>query len=1375
MTRRLCREEGDVMEDFGGVKSVIDTSPRGQIDEDDYMATKDKLLVLGGRLTDIRRKQQKLASQVEDLQGAVRELVDPSRLDDLDGYEFNMESFKKESSALPEMPKLCQTLPSYDLFNCAPFNVRDRRPSSAMSGMSGDSDRPFSASPVPPGLSEEKYRSHRKVKVYCQETTTSADVSDDEGTGGAYFPQRSGVKKKKSDFSTQRRHAPSETSDTEGEDCYQVFTNKLTPMEAQPKTEEERLRDAEEEARIEREVEEQIKREEEEDARKQEELAKKKKEDDEKKKAVMEAKQKAAAEKASELEAKRKAVEDKKTAEADAKRKVEQGKKKAELDAKKKVEDEAKKKKEEVDAKKKAVVDAKKQETEDKKKAEQEAKKQREEEEKAKRLAEEEFKKAELDAKKKAAEEEARRQEDKEQRYQEELQRQEEEQRYQEELQRQEEERQLKVQASMEKERKERKTSAGSGKGIEEEEMLFDEKHQISNKEDLFAAISDTSLRAGKQTRQRRKLPIDQEYEDSEEEVPTKKQSYKSRTASRERPKSQLSAKEEAAQEIDEPSHTRTASKERPKSGQQQRVATELEEDMEIEELMSSTTKGGTSRTASRQAQKSRTSSRERPGSSGTGVDHYIANDSEDIYAVARPKSRGSRPASGDYSDLAGQAKLQGSRPPSRYSNSEFMTDNVEPELQWDEEMDEEDESLPSLAPMSGAKSRTSSRERPASRLSGQRSRPGSSIAVQENFGTETTSIAQSMPRPGSRTLQQEEELLRIAGEQEAAAKEYDKDMEKRAAKSRTSSRERLKQQSSFERRQEEQPEEPVSSRRAGAKSRTSSRERPGVASIGLVQAEEFEPVTSRSRTGPRTSSRERLKQQSSFERRQEEQPEEPVSSRRAGAKSRTASRERPGLSTALIQAEECEPVTSIRRTGAKSRTSSNERPPGASTTGPLQAEEYEQPVAGGRRSGAQSRTSSRERPGVSSGLTPKSSFGEADMKRGAQSRTASRERPASRNLQVFDERDPRSSREHLRDGADPPMWPEDESDNEARALVSARSRTSSADRRQMVGGDRGALLAEDQGYDTLPGVRSYREEMELDTRQYERQYESGTMDSGVPESYHSATDHFVDDEEEDEPPPAEPIYNRQIHNERAAAPPRPSYEMAQDQYENIPADETRNFNQATNGYGYDEEQYASELDHEDEKDESYFRSNKKVSFAETNEQFLLKPDPDVKVIPGTKLFCFAPSSTHEQVTEESVLPSDTSLVTALEGDILGAEALPPKQPSTSPKAFLKAMAKGMKGEPRPSRDNERRGSLMDNILRRGRDTSATGSRNSSRQSSLDGAKPGGSNQSDYSTGSAGNYDVSEPAFIISVSITSIYLLTRASLYNYSGNVRGWV
>merc|ERR1712008_171107 len=270
----------------------------------------------GGKLTDIRRQQQRLAGQVEELQMAMNQLVDTSRLAEIDGYEFNMESFKRESSALPEMPKFCQTLgTSYNLFNNAPYSPTTSRPGSAMSS------RPCSTEPPMSRISESQ--KNRTIKV-----SVAVDSTDDEDLpADAYLPQKSRGLKSKKVLGTGRRPATStDVSDTESEEsCYQYEINeRMTPLEAKQKAEEERLKTVEDQARLQEAVKEQLKREEKE----QEELAAKKKGEDEKKKAIMEAKQKAAAEKAAELEAKRKAEEDKKKAELDAKRKEETAKKK---------------------------------------------------------------------------------------------------------------------------------------------------------------------------------------------------------------------------------------------------------------------------------------------------------------------------------------------------------------------------------------------------------------------------------------------------------------------------------------------------------------------------------------------------------------------------------------------------------------------------------------------------------------------------------------------------------------------------------------------------------------------------------------------------------------------------------------------------------------------------------------------------------------------------------------------------------------------------------------------------------------------------------------------------------------------------------------
>merc|ERR1712156_379422 len=310
-TRRLAREEESVMGDFTSVKAVIESGPKAPtgIDEDDFSATRAKLITLGGKLTDIRRRQQRLAGQVEELQGAMKELVNMDQLKEMDGYEFNMESFKRESSALPDMPRLTPTLgTSYGLFNHAPYTPESSRPPSRPSSrMSMESDREFSTIP--------ENATHRTVKLRVQ-----VDSTDDEDLpSDAYLPQQRRKKQLGPNRGRSRSHLTSESSDAESEDCYQVATfNRMTPAEAKQKAEEEERQKAE--------------------------AAQKKKEEDEKKKAAMEARQKAAAEKAAQLEAKKKAAEEKKKAEADAKRKEEQEKKKAENEAKRKKEEEAKKK-----------------------------------------------------------------------------------------------------------------------------------------------------------------------------------------------------------------------------------------------------------------------------------------------------------------------------------------------------------------------------------------------------------------------------------------------------------------------------------------------------------------------------------------------------------------------------------------------------------------------------------------------------------------------------------------------------------------------------------------------------------------------------------------------------------------------------------------------------------------------------------------------------------------------------------------------------------------------------------------------------------------------------------------------------------------------
>ena len=1437
-TRRLCREEEDIMADFGGVKAVIDSDPRGQIDEDDFMSTKSRLLTLGGKLTDNRRKQQRLASQVEELQGATKELVDTDQLTELNGYEFNMESFKRESSALPEMPRLAPSLPSYDLFNHAPYSPDVSRPGSAMSM---ESDRPGSA------LERVRERSlHRKLTVsVAVESTDEEEVASD-----AYLPQKHGSKKRKD--LTRNKRAPSETASetSDGEEVYQVFTNpnnRMTTMEAKQKAEEDRKKAADEEAKLQKSIDfnipnlidEQLKREEEEEKRqKQKEEDEKKKtipeskpkpakieskkkepeekkaldiktqaqarqaEEQEKKKSATEAKQKIEAEQhKKEVEAKKQAkleAQMKEKADLDAKQKEkeeEEAKKKADLNAKKKEKEEnearrkaeldaKQKEKEEAEAKKKADLDAKKkkkEETEARQKAELEAKmrseelKQKEEAEKqanieaqkqkdqAKKDAEA-FKKAEANREAEAmklaeAEKEAEAKKMAEEKMEAEAMKQTKTKRAEETKRLAEAEKEseaiklAEAEAVIPAKRKTKKeivdisnerteeatstprpeesenvasqqpkvTSRKGQKKVPEPELCMSpaedqelcmsptkalkqeleldlleqqqaaiaqkpnsnrprsreelmsssgpqEGKRAANEEffqeepaqqDVFAAISDTSLKSGKKSRQRRaRAKVEQDYVDTDEEDIPQKKPYKARTASRDRLQGNNGSAQDESSNL-RSAKSRTASKERlkenesnisqqPKSAAAQSRTSSSKDgrisqhEMEIEETrvekMQSRPRSGreeaqdsrsvdmevdigrkskdkplfhhdlrsqheqmfpaeddelmpesTVRPVSRKGGRSRTSS------DGQKVEAIVVTqqEQEQMAEVGRPVAK--KTALSRTSSKEGQAHQRltsrqasaddaahHSRPPSRLSD--LMSDQYEPELTWEDDEDMEEESLPSLAPMSrtGAKSRTTSGER----REYEPDEPGAKI--------------QALPRPGSRSLAQEVEVLGLLSEQEIVDKER---AARRDKKSRTSSREKLKQDSF-----ESQPD-----------------------SYFEMESSEPEPVLRPAKSRTKSA--------------------EGYTSR--GAKSRTHSRERPRDFIQDLYPEEKlefeEEQLRIIPRGAKSRTGSNEVHPGA------------------------------------------------------KSRTASREgRPGSGGLQH-----------------QTPMWPEEE-DSELSQNRTARSRTSSADRRKLVGGDRDALLAEDPGFTNaalsspvLPtgpspvGLRTYREEMELDNRQYT--YDSG--DQG--DTFYPAQ------EDDDEPPPAEPIDYPEGMQQRPSRFP--------ETFENITLNQTAG--SFDSDFRYEEEHY------DDDKDTSYSKS-KKVSFAESDQKFQMKPDPDVKTIPGTKLYTFAPSSTHEQPQDSvSAVPVSESVKAPEE------ESQYSTAPSTTPKAFLKAMTKGIKGDnpQKAAKEGEKGGSFMDTVLRRQRSSSAQGSRSSSRQSSLDrdGKRAGGgSSQYESSAGS---------------------------------------
>ena len=70
--RVLCRQEESVMADFGKIKDKL-VSQIGTIEEEAYEATKAECLVYGGKLTDIKRRQRRLAGEAEALCTEVKE------------------------------------------------------------------------------------------------------------------------------------------------------------------------------------------------------------------------------------------------------------------------------------------------------------------------------------------------------------------------------------------------------------------------------------------------------------------------------------------------------------------------------------------------------------------------------------------------------------------------------------------------------------------------------------------------------------------------------------------------------------------------------------------------------------------------------------------------------------------------------------------------------------------------------------------------------------------------------------------------------------------------------------------------------------------------------------------------------------------------------------------------------------------------------------------------------------------------------------------------------------------------------------------------------------------------------------------------------
>lgn len=990
------------------------------------------------------------------------------------------------------------------------------------------------------------------------------------------------------------------------------------------------------------------------------------------------------------IDANKKAAEEKKKLEAEAKMKEEEvakkkladEKEKAEIEAKKKEEEEAKKKID--DEKKKAIMETKRKAAEEKK-LEAEAKK-KDQEEAKKKLADEK-KKADMEAKKKANEEkkkleaEAKKKED-------------------EEKEKAEEERKKKAEAvkkRLEEKQAQAKKLEEEKKQAEEEKKKLEElkKVEMQEKQKAIAEKKLAEIEARKAEEEAKKMAEEEqklaeaEIKEKAEQVEKfarlqkiedeKKKAWEEKKLQGQDP--QLSVKTpEAAQAV-------TSNESMKTQGSLKEQTSELNEELlEAGDIKKS--KGVKSRSASADKRKkvvdivkdARISGQEDAGDFVCAEDHQIEN-KEDLFA-----------AIGDTSLAAGRlAKKR--RGIAGASKEDIRHEaGAVPETPVDVIPDE---TSTNLVLQDEKKSRTSSRERPKD------------LALDASFAGDSSAVAETKVK--SRTVSKER-LSKIEPSQEAP--EYLKadatlahDRVQEGKKSRTSSRERprdLPIASSF-------ANDSSAVAKKTVKSRTVSKERIGKMDpsqeLELATENEertfkqsvtdFKPVRSRTSSDTRQPKVERPRSRQRADVEQEELEEEIIqqyAGRSKFAASRTSSSEDDNIVTGLPYAGRQQ----------KSRTTSKERP------------NSRQQNLLGIQNVVDTDVAERPHSAASVGSSKK-----------AKSRTVSRERA------------------NVPKGA-----------QTSKVDVQKRSRTSSKDSQAQEVEQEELFEPQEVAHQAMEKdqhPRRFRDEAALDFEEQELSraggksfYDNGIRDSEAIEDFDDQYDMEEDDEieEDEEPPPTEPIFEYSNEQDTIIV---PTYEIRSDQnerYDDTDFEISRQIE--SNGYIADAEQYASEMDHSEDELGNRVTKAKKVSFAAENEQFNMKPEPDVKVIPGTNMFCFAPSSTHEQPADlvDGVKVTKTQSVskTAPEGqDILSEQQTQDQEgshkkesvpvQSSSPKAFLKQMV-GIGGGKTMSRDSskasgggetrERSNSLLGTILRRGSRSTSQGSQGSSRQESME-------------------------------------------------------
>ncbi len=1079
-------QEDEVMREFEKVKALLDQ--QNVIDEDEYKRTKVECLVLGGKLTDIRRRQRRLSGQVEELESTIKELIDQTQNEGMDDEEFDLEMFKRRP--LEDEPRLAPTLSSYSLFNNAPFGGTSQGPpikittsyssDSLAFGASDDgaSEIPENPSPIPSYLQSDRESDFGKYFKGRDTADVSYDVSQDvsqDEREEAYFPQSGGPKRKKKKRSeyTPRNRTESMSSDTDAEEVWTSkdgpFGNRMSSDEAkkvaeakQKLIEEEKRREEAEQLRIREEMETKQREENEREQEKKRiadeariaELVAKKKEEEDRKKEELEAKRLAA-------EEKRKAFEEKKKAELEAKKKEEEEKKKAEAE-KKKAELEAKRaaaaeKKKALEKKKQDELEAKLKAEEELKKQQDEAKAKIEEEKRMEQVRIEEEKQIQLLKIEEEKRIEALKQEE-EQRFAEAQLEQaslraeaEREASQWEVMQRQEEELQQQ-QKEVEPKKPIKKTSRSASRDrqaaskmlsdsgeAEVDDMIYDESHQIKVKEDLFAMIGDTSLKGGKFRRKKQSTG-----EDDEEELPS--------IASRSK-KNSTSSLHQDETNMDELKNLHAQKPRTPSRERQKQLVNENEQSLNPSDLYSST--DSMIEKTDEFYYNENATAREEENKYYTSYDEENeASQSQDMFASNEPfehetdmphKSRGND-------------KLERGILKSRTSSRE------RPGVSYNFEEEEE-------VPIRKRQSRPGSQER----------KETIDLHSQTSSQKLTKSRTASRERPENQNTDrydQDEEDFEMMNENNLKRKSsHNEESSRSAVKSRTQSRERPStwDYEDMEKERDFNLQATTSGgsgqdTKQGLKSRTVSRERPATQELNYEEDYEIKDernvnLRPSSRPGSRldtkqdlksrTASRERpATQEFDYEEDYEMKDENDVnlrSSSRPGSrqntkqdlKSRTASRERPATQDYHYEDDEMENEAGINfetssRPGSsqdtkqelKSRTASRERT--RSSAKLIRDEENEQEEILDR-SGVTSRPGSRQ-----------------DSKQNLKSRTSSRERPISSKSADFDPEDYETEANNQTDGkgfltSSRPQSRQSQQD----AVRGIKSRTASRDRKQ--------------------------------------------------------------------------------------------------------------------------------------------------------------------------------------------------------------------------------------------------------------------------------------------------------------------------------------